>query len=169
MFAFLACTSAKYLQPSSTAVGNTHALILQPYNDMINLSFVATMKFKYIHNNMTLYTGTITTLSHVQNEYHAPQFTSKKNPDVKGYDFVFMLQGPWNIQTYPNVIQISIYVLQNTMRKHDFSTYLELLIHLKLMPFTDIFSIQFHSEQRIYLLQMSNHFPIPHGWRGESY
>ncbi len=95
-------------------------------------------------------TGTI--YSHVSDpsSYVLPQNTYENYPFSIpiGYDYQFLLQGPFLNQTYPNITQIALFTQQNIMLKHDFLTFINVIYYLRLMMFCDISHSRFHSKQR---------------------
>ncbi len=75
--------------------------------------------------------------------------------DFYNYDHEFMFKGLMVNQSYTNIIKVSLYVYQNTMLKHNFINYIQILEHLFIFPFTDIFSKRFNHKQ----ISKHNHVP----------
>ncbi len=105
------------------------------------ISLVRPMQYRY-YNNPFPYAGTDTLSPCIQIEYY--NFPSAFNylKEYERYDYVFMHNGPFSTHIYPNTIQVAMFAQQNTMRKHDFLTYIDFVSSLRLMPFVDVFTKQ---------------------------
>ncbi len=141
---------------TSAYAHDLHQMLGDAIDEPLDLcvSYVA-LSFTYHHiclEDLLHVSSTGTIYPHVSDpsSYVLPQNTYENYPFSIpiGYDYQFLLQGPFLNQTYPNITQIALFTQQNIMLKHDFLTFINVIYYLRLMMFCDISHSRFHSKQR---------------------
>ncbi len=143
IFAFITCTYAEQSQGAYNGLTTTDILSLDSSSNTMFLSLTTHIECTDVHKNMLQSSSTSSVPYTVIYQEYSPPCASHYMHEFYRYDYLFKLQGPFNIQMYANVIEIAMRVLQNTMLKHDFLNCIHTILYYRLMPFADILSRRF--------------------------
>ncbi len=139
IFAFITCTYAEQSQVAYNGLTTTDILSLDSPSNTMFLSLTTHIEC----TDMLQSSSTSSVPYTVIYQEYSPSCASHYMHEFYRYDYLFKLQGPFNIQMYANVIEIAMRVLQNTMLKHNFLNCINTILYYRLMPFADILSRQF--------------------------
>ncbi len=140
-------TYAHDLHPISVMETTPHPLHPGLHNCPLYFPDCLSMTYLNAHNSDIRCTGT--NFFHVSqiSEYQIHCTVYDSYTHREGYDYKVLLQGPFDTQKFPNIVELSIYVQQNMMLKHDFLNYVHFLTYLKPQPVSDIYHGQFYLRQ----------------------